>query len=352
MNSLSKTDYESLLACLREIYSLADPAVFPAKLLEAVSRLVKSKSIAFTEVDPILGRSTGCFFPPELTEEVFVTFQRNIKDHPVVRYAEKTRDGQAKAISDFLTDDEFQSTGLYREVFQPRGLVDQLSIGMVGSAGLMIGISFNRGRRGFSHRDRDILNLLRPHVLMAYMNCRARHAVETRNADRHAQIIDQLPIGLVCVNSNGRIVWSTATAHRMLRSHYPDMADSIHGLPDAVRQWLKRVSGKKRSGELPPQLLSRREGFELRIHFCPLADGRAILLLQEPPTDEKSALDNFGFTRREREVAERVVNGDSVSRVARALSMSPRTVQKHQERIFRKLGVNNLAAACVKMLRQ
>jgi DNA-binding CsgD family transcriptional regulator len=353
LRRLSQVDYEKVLACLREIYGLADMRTFAARLLEAVSRLVKAKSIAFTEVDPVLGKSTGCFHPPEPFENVAEPFQRNIQDHPVIRYAEQNRDGQAKAISDFLTADEFRATGLYREVFQPRGLLDQLSIGMVGRAGLMIGISFNRTRRGFSRRDRDILNLLRPHVLQAYMNCRARHGIESINNEWHRNIIEQLPLGLICVDATGRIAWSTAAAEQILRNHFSDAADSIHGLPDAVRHWLKQVSSvNDNSGAIAPQLISRRPGFELRLRFCPLTDGRAILLLQEPPiANETPLVANFGFTKREQEVAQRIVNGDSVADLARALAMSPRTAQKHLERIFRKLGVNNLAAACVKLLK-
>jgi DNA-binding CsgD family transcriptional regulator len=353
MQKLTQSDYRKLFTCLREIYSFVDFPTFAPRLLEAVSTVVRAKSLAFTEVDPVLQRSTGCFYPPEPFETVAEPFQRNIQDHPVVRYAQRTRDGSAKAISDFLTAKQFQSTGLYREVFKPRGLLDQLSIGMVGSAGLMIGISFNRARRGFSRRDRDILNLLRPHVLQAYLNCRARHGIDSRNNERQRNIIEQLPLGLICVHANGRIAWSTPAAEQMLRNHYSDAADSIHGLPDAVRHWLKRVSSAiKKHGEIAPQLFSRRPGFELRLRYCPLSDGRALLLLQEPPiANETPLVSRFGFTKREQQVAQRIVNGDSVSDVARALAMSPRTAQKHLERIFRKLGVNNLAAACVKLLK-
>jgi DNA-binding CsgD family transcriptional regulator len=354
MGKLSQIDYQKVLRCLRDIYSLADSEQFPQRLLEAVSRVVRAKSIAFTEVDPVLQRSTGCFYPHEPFEKVAEPFQRNIQDHPVIRYAERTRDGSAKAISDFLTAKQFRATGLYREVFEPRGLLDQLSIGMVGSAGLMIGISFNRARTGFSRRDRDVLNLLRPHVLQAYLNCRARHGIDSRNNERQRNIIEQLPLGLICVDANGRIAWSTAAAEQMLQNHYSDAADSIHGLPDAVRHWLKRVSSADdKNGEIAPQLVSRRPGFELRLRFCPLSDGRTILLLQEPPiANEAPLVAEFGFTKREQQVAQRIVNGDSVSDVSGSLTMSPRTVQKHLERIFRKLGVNNLAAACVKMLKR
>jgi DNA-binding CsgD family transcriptional regulator len=352
---INPKDFESILFCLREIYDLAEPEEFPLRLLKAVSRVVKAKSIAFTAVDPVLNKSYGYFHPPEHWKfgDIAEPFQRNIKDHPVIEYASRTRDGSAKAISDFLTDKQFRSTGLYREVFKPMELVDQLSIGMVNSAGLMIGISFNRTRRGFSNRDRAVLNLLRPHVLQAYLNCRERHAVKRRDHEQHATIIDQLPLGFVCVDAKGHIDWSTSLAHQMLSTHYPDAADSIHGLPDSVRHWLKRVSSPRgEDNGLAPQLHSYRPGFELCVRYCPLTDNRAMLLLQELPLiDQRPAIERFGFTKRERQVAYRVVKGDSIPDVATSLSISQRTVQKHLERIFRKLGVNNLAAACVKILK-
>jgi DNA-binding CsgD family transcriptional regulator len=350
---LSTSDYASVLDCLLEISSEDNPAQFPPRLLKAISRLVKAKSIGFTEVDPVLGKSTVHFFPPMPSEAIAEAFQRNIHDHPVVNAVATTRDGRAKAISDFITADAFRRTGLYREVFKPLGLIDQLSIAMVGSAGLMIGISFNRAKCGFSKRDRDVLNLIRPHLLQAYLNCRERLALETRSGDRHAAIIDQLPVGLICVSAGGRISWATSIAMTILRNHYSDAADSIHGLPDAVRHWLKRSSSAaNRAENATPQLVSGRPGFKLRIRLCPLKDGRVILLAQESPAiDQQPSIQNFNFTGRERQVAEQISAGNSAAQVAANLEISPRTAQKHLERIFRKLDVNNLASACVKLLR-
>lgn len=358
MTELTARDYGKILESLREIYSLNDLDEFPSRLLNVVSKIIKAQVINYTELDPVLGRSTSYFHPPITPggftgESVAEPFQRNIQDHPVIRYIEKTRDASAHAISDFLTAEQFRSTGLYREVFKPMGLSDQLSVGMVGSGGLMIGVTINRTRRGFSARDRTVLNLLRPHIHQAYVNCRERHTSARRTADRHATIMDQLPLGLICVDANGRVLWSTSTAGTMLRAHYPDAADSIHGLPDAVRYWLKKASAKKKKGDGDGSYLrSLRPGFELHVRYCPLNDGRAILLLQEPPLmNEKPSMENFGFTKREQQVAQHVITGDSISKVAGDLQMSPRTVQKHLERIFRKLRVNNLASACVKMLK-
>jgi DNA-binding NarL/FixJ family response regulator len=83
-----------------------------------------------------------------------------------------------------------------------------------------------------------------------------------------------------------------------------------------------------------------------------LNDGRTILLArQDALRHQKPALGNYGFTPREQQVAERIAHGESIDDVATHLTISRRTAQKHLERIFRKLGVNNLAAACMKLVR-
>jgi DNA-binding CsgD family transcriptional regulator len=49
----------------------------------------------------------------------------------------------------------------------------------------------------------------------------------------------------------------------------------------------------------------------------------------------------YGLTGREREVARLVVAGNSNPEVARALSISPTTVQDHLKKVFAKLGVGS-----------
>ncbi|MEA2177629.1 MAG: hypothetical protein QOG77_926 [Solirubrobacteraceae bacterium] len=51
------------------------------------------------------------------------------------------------------------------------------------------------------------------------------------------------------------------------------------------------------------------------------------------------------LTRREREVLELVVSGASNGEVGLALRISPRTVEKHLEHVYRKLGVAGRYAA-------
>lgn len=58
-------------------------------------------------------------------------------------------------------------------------------------------------------------------------------------------------------------------------------------------------------------------------------------------------LRNEGLTRRETEVLAWVAQGKTNCEVATILGASPRTVQKHLEHIFQKLGVETRTAAAV-----
>lgn len=64
-----------------------------------------------------------------------------------------------------------------------------------------------------------------------------------------------------------------------------------------------------------------------------------------PPGLDLPALRERGLTARESEVLGWVVLGRSNAEVATLLGLSDRTVQKHLERCYRKLGVSNRSEA-------
>ena len=58
------------------------------------------------------------------------------------------------------------------------------------------------------------------------------------------------------------------------------------------------------------------------------------------------------LTAREREVVELLAEGRTTRAVARLLDCSPRTVEKHLERVYRKLGVTDRVSAVLAVLRR
>jgi DNA-binding CsgD family transcriptional regulator len=351
LGALAPGDVSALLSAIHDVHAEADADRLPAHVLRTLVGLVPCKLAGYTVVDPVSGESSVRLHPPELwpVAEVAARFQAHIADHPVVEHMGRTRDGSARAISDFLSARQFHATGLYQSLFRWIGIEDQLSIALVGGAGLMIGLSFNRARRGFTDRDRTILNAVRPHVLQAHVRARELQLLRNLGGHRRGTVVDRLPIGLVCVDRRGAVVWQTDPARQMLRDHYAHADGSVHGLPDAVRVWLR--SARRQARGVPQPLVCHRPGVDLSGRWCPLPDGQGIVTLQETPAAAGGvALSAFGLTAREADVMRCVLQGGSAGDAAGRLGASRRTVEKHLERVFRKLGVNTLAAACVKIL--
>jgi DNA-binding CsgD family transcriptional regulator len=70
--------------------------------------------------------------------------------------------------------------------------------------------------------------------------------------------------------------------------------------------------------------------------------------------DDPAALqptrDEFGLTRREREILAWVARGKTNAQIGEALWIAPSTVRKHLENIYPKLGVRTRTAAVTRLL--
>jgi DNA-binding NarL/FixJ family response regulator len=93
-----------------------------------------------------------------------------------------------------------------------------------------------------------------------------------------------------------------------------------------------------------------REGRRLTVRLISHPpDG--ILLLEESATRlEPTALVRLGLSTREAEVLACAAAGKTNHAIAAALHISPRTVQTHLERVYRKLGVETRTAAAARAM--
>jgi DNA-binding CsgD family transcriptional regulator len=91
-------------------------------------------------------------------------FRQHLPEHPVLAHFQATGDGSAWRISDFLSDRQFQALGLYRDFYRPAEVSYQLTVTLPGPRRSLIGIALNRPGTDFSGEDRELLNLLRPHI--------------------------------------------------------------------------------------------------------------------------------------------------------------------------------------------
>lgn len=94
--------------------------------------------------------------------------------------------------------------------------------------------------------------------------------------------------------------------------------------------------------------VSVKSGFKLTAHFIPDSDGGNIVL-KTGPADTASGASALPLTGREQEIVALVAAGKTNVEIGILLEVSARTVQKHLENIFRKLGVETRMALAMRV---
>jgi DNA-binding CsgD family transcriptional regulator len=91
------------------------------------------------------------------------------------------------------------------------------------------------------------------------------------------------------------------------------------------------------------------------IEYLALVDDQEYLLRLKTPQNQNSASaalrERFDLTLRESDVLLWIANGKTNREIGQILEMSPRTVNKHLEQVFRKMNVENRTAAAANAIR-
>lgn len=167
----------------------------------------------------------------------------------------------------------------------------------------------------------------------------ARLAAHVRNARavRMArEALDVGGLGVLMVDARRRIAWQSPQAQRWL-------VEFFGGAPAALMDWLQADAAAPGEGpriEAGSRMLAAR-----RLGTVGL--GEVMWLLSVRPAGDAAAsrLSSAALTPRETEVLSWIAKGKTNRDVAEILGMSPRTVNKHLEHVFEKLGVETRAAA-------
>jgi DNA-binding response OmpR family regulator len=152
---------------------------------------------------------------------------------------------------------------------------------------------------------------------------------------------------LLAVSRQGKLVWATPQAQKLLSDNLAAGADDQLVLPQPMLQWLEQAQ-KGNAGSKIPALASFPDNEQLRLQYMgKLGPNEFLLRLAKDsnvntPTEFSSEL---GLTAREGEVLAWLSKGKTNRDIAQILGLSPRTVDKHLEQIYAKLGVENRTAA-------
>ena len=178
----------------------------------------------------------------------------------------------------------------------------------------------------------------------------ARLATHVRNARAVRLAREALDVGghgVLMVDARGRIAWHSPQARRWLGEFFAAAP------ADHCARWLAGVTEGPASGssDIAAAALCRHtaaDGRTLlarRLGDVGMGESMWLLSLQSAGEASASRLATAALTPRETEVLSWIAKGKTNRDVGDILGLSPRTVNKHLEHVFEKLGVETRAAA-------
>jgi len=177
----------------------------------------------------------------------------------------------------------------------------------------------------------------------------ARLAQSARNA------LDVFGRFLLAASQAGRVLWCTPQAGKLLSAAFRSFNTDNYVLPLAAQTWLQQCAGAGTPTILPSiDLATGVASNSLRLIYVGQigADEYLLRLLEGEVVSEEALLrQRLSVTEREAEVLIWIARGKSNRDIAEILDLSPRTVNKHLEQIYSKLGVENRASAATLAVR-
>lgn len=187
----------------------------------------------------------------------------------------------------------------------------------------------------------ELLARIRVHLA----NARISHGARTA--------LDVFGRFLLATDNAGRVLWCTPQAGRLLATAYKDFDTEGYLLPSDIREWLHQCVVASNAGATPPLDL-KIDASALRLAYGGKVgiDEYLLRLVEGNGPHEHIVLkQKLQITEREAEVLLWIARGKSNRDIAEILQLSPRTVNKHLEQIYAKLGVENRASAAALAIR-
>jgi DNA-binding CsgD family transcriptional regulator len=347
MAGLARRDFEQVEEFLREMYRLRGVGRLIEHVLTRLPTLVAATQTTWNHVVPSLRQAQVTSWPAQARHDVYeAALARHVRDHPLVRRFAETGDPRAFKISDVVSRTDFHDSALYDELYRPLGYEDQFALNLGPPGSQMVTVVVARDRRNFTERDRAVLNLLRPHLAQAHRHLRAM----SRLARRLEAGRGELAASRVVLDRRDLTLAYPARARRWIEAFFDDLPRSPGRLPPTVERWLALARAVRMATTLDrtaPPLVVQRGGRQLIVRLAGHEDAGRTTLMMEEWTSSRAcdSLQARGLTRREIEVLLEVEKGQHNVAIAAVLGLRPRTVQKHLEHIFDKLGVDNRTAA-------
>lgn len=334
------------------------PARQIAELLGTLGRIVPAELITLSVCDLEAGRRLVSAHPAaRLAASDLATFDRLMHAHPLVRYHQRHPRARVRRLSDCIADPALRQTPLWADYYAPLGLGRAALIPIEWEPDRLVGIVLNRGEPDFGDGEASLLETLRPTVAALYRQARAAACLACASGMLHRAAADgrtaavTLDPGLGVVGMSGKAMAWLAEIARQLPPEPGAM------LPTPIRTWLRAQVSESAAMQCSPQsstCIEAGAGVRLSLQCLPAEGHSNCTLLIELDDDRGDRLPRERFTQsltaRQLEILGWIAAGKTDDCIAQLLGVSRRTVGKHLQNMYRRLGVANRTGAVMRVL--
>jgi len=179
------------------------------------------------------------------------------------------------------------------------------------------------------------------------------HMAQGRAMNASAASLDATGRRMIATDRAGNLLWYTPGAEETIGRLAPGWTRADDGLPPAFRDAVAGLLTRRDLAGATVRLDLKTAGSLELVVVAQYRENEVLIRLNElnPERDIARLGEKLGLTGRESEVLLWVSYGKASSDISQVLEISPRTVQKHLERIYEKLGVETRSAAAAIAIR-
>ena len=182
------------------------------------------------------------------------------------------------------------------------------------------------------------------------------HVQNARSMSSARAALDSAGQSLIEIDLLGNILWTTSHAQKLLEFYEQDPSVLSRDLSKALASWIdanNNDSKEKQNSTVALEGFSADFQSQVSASFVnTLGDNYLVKLVGEiQEAQAKTLQEKLRVTKREASVLYWLSKGKSNWDIATILSISPRTINKHLEQIYKKLEVDNRTAAATVALK-
>lgn len=346
MEDISRKDLIALLSAIERLHSDNSPLTLAERTLRAVMSLIPNEITSFDAFGNDSHYNGYLWYSPAgtVSEERVERLGELVHEHPMFQDVLGSQRTATAKISQYIPLAKFQETALYHEFYKHIGGDTQMLTAFDVSPQLFVSCSLHQQKKDFTERDLSVLKVLAPHLKAVFRNAQIFNQLSEQQNSTN-EMLDAVGYGILTLNAEMKACEQNLTAVKMLHEYF----SASDPLPEALLEYVKNCADVFERGEvfLPaaPLIVKKIDGV-LKIRVSPQFQTRTIIVfLEEIRPPSISTLIERGLSKREAEILLWIAKGKTDADIAQIAYISIRTVHKHRENIFKKLGVENRTAA-------